>query len=109
MGVHVPRAITEHLLLRGVDVLTAQQDNATEWEDTDLLDRASALGRVVFTQDQDFLLLAVERQNAGKLFAGILFAEQRRVTIGQCVADLELIAKAGNPDDFANKLERLPL
>ena len=109
MDVHVPRAISEQLRLRGVDVLTAQQDGTTEWEDTDLLNRALTLGRVVFTQDQDFLLLTAERQNAAQPFAGILFVEQRRVTIVRYVIDLELIAKAVNPEDFTNRLERLPL
>ncbi len=46
MDVHVPAAITRGLLLRGVDVLTAQLDGAAELEDADLLNRATELGRV---------------------------------------------------------------
>ncbi len=34
----------------GEDVLTAQEDGATELDDNDLLVRANSLGRVVFTQ-----------------------------------------------------------
>ena len=55
MDVHVRRAITEGLRLRGVDVLTAQEDHARELDDPDLLDRSTALGRVFFTQDNDLL------------------------------------------------------
>ena len=40
MDVHVRRAITEALRLRGVDVLTAQEDAAARLTDPDLLDRA---------------------------------------------------------------------
>jgi len=109
MDVHVPRAISEQLRLRGVDVLTAQQDGTTEHEDAQLLDRALALGRVVFSQDQDFLVIAAQRQDSGQTFAAIVFAEQRHISIGQCVADLELIGIAGSPDDFTNRLVRLPL
>jgi hypothetical protein len=109
MDVHVPRAITEQLRLRGIDVLTAQQDGTTELEDAELLDRVLALTRVVFAQDQDFLLIAAEWQDAGHAFAGIVFAEQHRVSIGQCVADLELIGLAGSPADFLNTLVRVPL
>ena len=50
MDVHVPAAITRGLLLRGVDVLTAQIDGTTELPDPDLLDRATELGRVLFSQ-----------------------------------------------------------
>ena len=55
MDHHVPRAITGGLRLRGVDVLTALEDGASELDDPALLDRAGALGRVLFTQDDDLL------------------------------------------------------
>ena len=41
---HVPRAISLGLRLRGVDVLTAYEDGASELDDPGLLDRASELG-----------------------------------------------------------------
>jgi hypothetical protein len=41
MDVHVPFAITAGLRLRGVDVLTAQEDGAAELDDDLLLDRAA--------------------------------------------------------------------
>jgi hypothetical protein len=47
--VHVRRAVTEGLRVGGVDVLTAQDDGADEMEDDELLSRATALDRVVFT------------------------------------------------------------
>ena len=40
---------------------------------------------------------------------GVVYAHQLRVTIGQCVNDLELIANCCDPDDFANTTEFLPL
>ncbi|MCY3017856.1 MAG: hypothetical protein NTW87_02330 [Planctomycetota bacterium] len=39
----------------------------------------------------------------------MVFAEQRAVTIGKCIEDLELIAKAYEPEDIANRVEHLPL
>jgi hypothetical protein len=41
MDVHVPLAITTELRLRGADVLTAQEDGASQLEDSQLLDRAT--------------------------------------------------------------------
>ena len=55
LDVHIPAAITEGLRLRGVDVLTAQEDGGRRLPDDKLLDRATALGRVLFTQDDDLL------------------------------------------------------
>ena len=49
MDVHISAAITEGLRLRGVDVLTAQEDGARRLPDPALLNRATELGRVLFT------------------------------------------------------------
>ncbi|SRR6266571_1116345 len=107
--VHVRRAVTEGLRLRGVDILTAQEDGAAEMDDPELLDRVMMLGRVIFTQDEDFLIEARRRQESGEPFAGVVYAHQLNVTIGQCVADLELIAKIYEPEDMLNRVEYLPL
>ena len=58
LDVHVPAAIAAELRRRGVDVLTAQEDTTTELEDDALLIRASSLGRLLFTQDIRFKVLA---------------------------------------------------
>ena len=109
MDVHVPFAITSGLRLRGVDVVTAQEDGASELDDDELLDRVTALGRVVFTRDVDFLAHARDRQTTGVNFSGVIYAHQLRVSIGQCVADLELMAKVYEPEDMENRVEYLPV
>ena len=58
MDHHVPYAITLGLRLREVDVLTAYEDGTSELEDAALLDRASEVGRVLFTRDDDLLEVA---------------------------------------------------
>ncbi len=109
MDVHIPRAITQGLRLRDVDVLTAREDSAHQLGDADLLDRANLLGRVLFTRDADLLAEARRRQEEGHPFRGVIYAHQLQVTLGQCVRDLELIATAGEPDDFAGHVYYLPL
>jgi predicted nuclease of predicted toxin-antitoxin system len=89
--------------------LTAQEDGAATLDDPVLLDRAMALGRVVFTQDEDFLREAHRRQETGEAVAGVMYTHQLNITIGQCVSDLELIAKVYEPGDLANQGEYLPL
>jgi len=109
MDVHVRRQITVGLRLRGVNVLTAQDDGSDRLPDTELLDRATILGRVLFSQDSDLLAEATERQRSGQAFAGVIYAPQLAITIGQAISDLELIAKVYDPADIANRVEFLPL
>ncbi len=109
MDHHVPRAITLGLRLRGVDVLIAYEDRTSELEDPALLDRAGELGRVLFTRDDDLLAEATQRQRTGIPFCGVIYAHQLRVSIGRCVQDLEIIAKAGDPEDLMNGVMFLPL
>jgi hypothetical protein len=97
MDVHVRRAVSVALTERGVDVVTAQADGAAQLLDPDLLDRATSLGRVLFSQDEDLLAEARRRQRAGQFFSGVVYAHQLYVTIGQCVKDLEIIARSANP------------
>jgi hypothetical protein len=108
MDHQVRAAITKGLRRRGIDVVTALEDGAALWDDERLLERATQLGRVVFTQDDDFLAIAHEWQDAGREFAGVVYAHQLRITIGQAVDDLELIALAYEPEDMRNRVEYLP-
>lgn len=107
--VHVHSAIIEALRHRGADVLTAQEDGTRRNVDSDLLDRATALGRVLFSRDTDLIREAVIRQRKGIHFSGVVYAHQLRVDIGACIRDLELIALAGEPEDFADRVVYLPL
>jgi hypothetical protein len=108
LDVHVNDAITRGLRRRGVDVLRAQDDGAATLPDPKLLDRATELGRVLFTQDEDFLAEASYRQSSDKTFAGVIYAHQRGITIGQCIAELELLAKLCDLDEMANSVTYLP-
>ena len=109
MDVHVRRAVTEGLRLRGVDVLTAQEDGRRRLADPLLLDRAGELGRLLFTQDDDLLREAKLRQQSGIEFAGIIYAHQLNISIGECIDDLEIIAGASDFSEWVNRVEFLPL
>ena len=106
---HVKKAVTLGLRRRGVGVLTAQEDSAARLDDALLLDRAGALNRLVFTQDDDFLAEANRRQTSGKPFVGVAYIHQLNASIGQCVDDLEMIALAGELENYASQVIYLPL
>ncbi len=109
MDENVRSAVTKGLLQRGVDVVTAQEDGYDNTPDPQVLDRATALRRVPFTHDNDLLREAHIRQAQGKPFAGVLYVHQNNITIGQCIDDLELIAKYTEPDEYVNRVQYLPL
>jgi hypothetical protein len=102
-------AIAIGLRQRGVDVLVAFEDGFAEANDPTVLARATELGRVAFTNDDDFLAVAHDWLKTGREFAGVIYVHQLKLTIGQTIAELELIAKAGNLEDFRNRIEYLPL
>jgi Domain of unknown function (DUF5615) len=109
MDVHVKAAITAGLRRRGLDVVTAQEDGGTRLEDTALLERATALQRVLFSQDDDLLAIARARQITWVFFAGLIYGHQLAATMGKYVLDLEMICQVLNPEDLANRIEYPPL
>jgi hypothetical protein len=62
MDEHVHGVITRALRQRGVDVLTAQDEEREGMGDDALLSRASELGRAMFSFDSDMLVEGVARQ-----------------------------------------------
>jgi hypothetical protein len=107
--VHVDYAIVGQLRARQVDVLTSQEDQSATYPDDRLLMRASELRRVLFTHDIRLQAMAEQWARTGRQFRGVIFAHLPVVTIGQCVKDLELIAKATDASDWASTVIRLPL
>lgn len=109
MDENVNRAITVGLRQRGIDVLTVQEDGRSGDPDNQILTRSTELGRVLFSQDDDLLRHATERQRRGLSFGGVIYAHQLAITIGECVRDLELIAEATEPQELTDTVLHLPL
>ena len=104
MDVHVRKSVVTALRLRQVDVLTAQPDNSRRLPDPLLLDRAHALTRVLFTQDDDLLAEASRRHVSGEAFSGVIYAHQQNITVRQTIDDLELLAKFVIPRNLRTPL-----
>jgi len=106
---HVRAAVTKGLRRRGIDVLTAFEDERPDAADDELLARAGELGRVIFTQDDDFLAIADDWQRTGRHFAGLIYAHQLRATVGQIVADLRLVLEVATREELCDSVLFLPL
>lgn len=108
MDVHAPSVITRTLQGRGLDVLASQDDGTTELDDEALLARAAALGRLLFSQDQDLLRIASQWQAEGRPFEGVAFSQQRGVSLGILISDLEILLTCADPEEVRNAVTFLP-
>ena len=107
--VHVDHAIAGQLRLRQVDVSTAQEDGVDRLSDELLLEHAVRLGRPLVTHDIRLHAMAETWQRQGRPFCGVIFGHLMQVSIGQCVQDLEIVAKATDAEDWSSAIIRLPL
>ena len=51
----------------------------------------------------------LRRLHEGREFSGIIYAHQLRITIGQMVEDLELIAVTTSKEEWSGRIEYLPI
>src|ERR1700733_13863750 len=84
---HCDPSIAAGLRLHGVDVTTTREAQLLGAEDEEHIAYCMATGRVVFTQDQDFLRLHA----TGMEHRGIVFCYQLSRSIGRMIASLLLI------------------
>src|SRR5207237_1108216 len=97
------------LTRRGIDVLTAEADGAASVPDDQILERSTSLGRIVYTQDRDFLTIAPSWVADGRDFSGIVYSRQNRLSNRAIIDDLELIVLLNSPDEMRNSVIHLPL
>jgi predicted nuclease of predicted toxin-antitoxin system len=99
---HVGRAIAAGLRRRGIDVTTTPEVGLIAATDSRQLEFAKQAGRVIFTQDEDFLAIGRTVTHTG-----IVFSKQGRRSVGQIIEHLELIHFCLTPEDMANHIEFL--
>lgn len=95
------RAIAEGLRRRGVDVTTTPEVGLLNATDEDQLEYAGSRGRVIFTQDRDFLRLHA----SGVPHPGIAYCDKDTKGLGEIIAMLVLIWEIYEPDEMVNRVE----
>ena len=106
---HVQKRIAIELRRWGIDVLTAEQDRAAQHADVDLLARATELGRVFVSNDDDLLAITARWRGEGRHFAGLVYLTRQRLPYGKVIEGLNLIAEAYSVDEMLDRIEYLPL
>lgn len=99
---HVSKAVVRGLRQRGVDVLTVAEAGMRGASDEQHLIRGRMEGRVIFTQDRDFLRLHA----AGQDHAGIVYVPSG-TSIGEIISGLMLIYQVFDSAEMKDHLEYL--
>jgi predicted nuclease of predicted toxin-antitoxin system len=103
------RAVRNGLRRREVDVIDTDDDGTATANDENLLARATELGRVMFTHDDDFLAIAARWRRQGRAHAGIVYVHQLRLGVGEVIDNLEYLSKAHTAEELRDKVTYLPL
>ncbi len=98
---HVPKAVVNGLRQRNVDVLTVPEAGTLGASDREHMNLAQEVGRVIFTQDSDFLRLAADAEHHG-----IVYTTQS-ASIGEIVNGLTLIHQVLEADEMIGRIEFL--
>jgi hypothetical protein len=96
-------AIAGGLRRRGVEVTTTPEAGLMTAVDEKQLAHALAEGRVLFTQDRDFLKLHA----AGVSHRGIAYCDKDTLSIGEIITRLVLIWEIYEPEEMAGRVEYL--
>src|SRR5436190_6829772 len=99
---HIGKAVIKGLRDRGADVLTTPEAGLLGAEDQEHLQRALAEGRVLITQDKDYLRLHA----AGVEHAGIAYAPQG-TPVGDVILGLMLIHQVFDAEEMRGRVEFL--
>jgi predicted nuclease of predicted toxin-antitoxin system len=100
---NVSQAIAEGLRRRGIDVTTTPEVGLMAATDEAQVEFAQQQGRVIFTQDADFLRL----HRAGVSHSGITYCVQGSRSVGEIIRGLVLIWELLEPEEMMGKVEFL--
>ena len=98
---NISPVVAEQLRRKGIEVFTLQDLDLLGDTDENHLARATAMGCVLCTQDDDYLRLAAQ----GIEHAGIVYSKMGRHEIGGWVKSLEIICMVYAADDMQNHIE----
>jgi predicted nuclease of predicted toxin-antitoxin system len=98
---NISNAVAKGLIRRGIDVTTTAKENLIGASDQEQLAFALSQGRVLVTQDDDFLRL----HQFGKLHAGIVYCRKSSRSTGEIIQALGLLWECVAPEEISVQVE----
>jgi len=89
---------------RSIDSVTAADEGLLGASDEEHLQRATQLGRVVVSADEDFFRLVHTRREAGRTFPGLIFVPSG-TAVGHAVRGIEIAATVLKPGEMVDQIE----
>ncbi len=100
---NVNPAIAIGLRRYGIDVTTTVEAGLRGTPDEAQLEFARKTGRIIVTQDRDFLIIA----NSGETHRGIAYCQKGQRSIGEIIESLVLIYEVLKPEELVGQVEFL--
>ena len=92
-------AIVEGLKRRGVNAFSAKDLGKLGLTDDEQLKVAIQNQAVIFTHDADFLRMVFDKPHLG-----IIYVHQQKLTIGECIKRLRIIAQTKSAQETQNQI-----
>ena len=89
----------EGLKRRGINAFSAKDLGKLGLTDEEQLKVAVQNQAVIFTYDADFLRIAINKPHLG-----IIYVHQQKLTIGECIKRLKIIAETITPQEMQNQI-----
>jgi predicted nuclease of predicted toxin-antitoxin system len=100
---HVSHAVVEGLRARGIDVTSPTESGLLGASDPEHVAYALRTSRAIFTNDEDFLIMAAAEGE----HAGIFYCKVGARSIGYIVEALDFFSNELEPDEMMNRVEYL--
>ena len=100
---HIPYAIIAALKSRGIDAVPVQLVGLRTTGDPEILDAARRQGRIVYTWDEDYLII----NHSGAAHAGIFYHHKDKHQWGEAIDTVHLACETLTPDEMRNRVEFL--
>lgn len=101
---NIERSIVEGLRRRKIEVFSARELGYLGKPDEFHIKKASEMKAVILTHDTDFLKIASRKDVTHN---GVIFLHSKNISLGQCIREVELIARVLTDKDMKNHIEFL--
>src|SRR5262249_18952935 len=98
---HVAHAVADGLRRLGIDVTTTTDAGLVGADDHAQIAYGLSESRVIFSEDDDFLVLAAQ----GVAHAGLAYCHQNIRSIGHIIRALQLVWEIYEPAEMFNRIE----
>jgi len=100
---HIPYPVIKGLRRRGIDVVSVQEIGLSSEEDKVIMDKAKEDGRLIYTQDADFLRL----HQLGHPHIGIIYHHPLAYSIGEAIRKVILICEKFSSEQLKGNIKFL--